>query len=361
MKLKRLFLYGSLGSYFFCAFPMENNLTQKKIDNEVQRVFELVEQNHLNKYLAYWPIIRRYYLYCDAISLNKNQVAGEISIIEYYISGDVDQERVLEKLKQQHWYVAFLMNVLVEKAIAKINKVRGSKIDVRCDQFMNTLWNNTDVSAVESIVYNRVIEHFYSELDSINNISLEGIPQDLRGIYFTVLKGVDQIESSSLSISSDDTYLRATDYNKNQTIWDTASGKMITNVIDLHNIKHRRNIHWIPAERDKDFFGYDQDGEKYSVATPNCYATIKNLPILDMMQQSSSYIGCETKVITLFKKPELSLYLYQKAFDNSKNSLEELIALRDSKNFADIKGFAQENLKQYITKRINQLTAETIM
>jgi hypothetical protein len=134
MKLKRLFLYGYLGCYFFGSFSMENSAAQKTIDDEIERVCAMIEQNHLNKYQEYWPAIRRYYLYCDAISLNKNQVAGEISIIEYYIARDVDKERVLEKLVQKHWYVALLMNMSVDKTIAKINRVRGSKIDGRCDE-----------------------------------------------------------------------------------------------------------------------------------------------------------------------------------------------------------------------------------
>jgi hypothetical protein len=208
------------------------------------------------------------------------------------------------------------------------------------------------------MIYNSVLEHFYKELDGIDT-SLESVPQELRSIYFTVLKGVDQIDSSSLSLSKDGQYVRATDYHNVDTIWDTVSGKVITDKIDLHNITHWKKVVWIPAERDKDWWGYDSEGEKYSVAAGNCHVTIKKLPILDMMQQSSSLIGCETKMITLFRKPDIALYFYQKAFNNSKNSLAKLIALRDSKNLAEIKGFSQENLKQCIAKRINELAVTT--
>ena len=350
MKLKRLFLYGYLGCYFFGSFSMENSAVQKMIDDEVERVCDLIEQIHLNRYQEYWPLLKRYYNYCDAISLNKDQAAGEICMIEFYISRDLDKERVLEKLIQQHWYVDFLMNMLVGTTIAKINKVKGSNIDKRCDQCMKTLFEGTDVRVTEGMIYNSVLEHFYKELDSIDNTSLESVPQELRSIYFTVLKGVDQIKSSSLSLSTDGQYVRATDYHNVDTIWDTTSGTVITNKID--------KAVWIPAERDKDWWGYDQSGEKYSVAAGSCHVTIKKLPILDMMQQSSCLIGCDTKMITLFKKPDISLYFYQKAFANSRNNLAELLALRDSKHFADIKGFSKENLKQCIAKQICQLTAE---
>ena len=77
-----------------------------------------------------------------------------------------------------------------------------------------------------------------------------------------------------------------------------------------------------------------------------------------MMQQSFSHIGSESKVISLFKKPEIPLYFYQKAFENSKNNLSDLIALRDSKSLAETKGFAQANFKQIIAQRIKQLTSE---
>jgi len=359
MILKRLFLYYSLGCYFFCSFSMENNIvTMSPVDIEVERICGLIEQNHLNKYQEYWPMFRSFYLHCDAISLNKNQVAGEISIIEYYILEGIDKDAVLQELTKKHWYVALLMKILADKTIAKINGIRGSKIDTRCDQIMHAMCHDS-ATVTEGMIYNRVIEHFYNELDGIENSFLDSIPQELRGIYFIVLKGIDQVQSSSLSLSACNTYLRVTDDNKIDTIWDTTSGKVITDVIDLHNVKYWKKVNWIPAEREKDFWGYDCDGEKYSIATKNCHATIKNLPILDMMQQSSSHIGCETKVITLFKRPELSLYFCQKAFENSKNSLAELIALRDSKHFADIKSFSQENLKQCVIKRINELTATT--
>jgi hypothetical protein len=350
MKLKRLFLYGYLGCYFFGSFSMENSVAQKQIEDEVQRVCELIEQIHFNKYQEYWPMVKRYYLYCDAISLNKDQAAGEICMIEFYISADADKERVLERLVQKHWYVALLMNMSVDKTIAKINRVRGSKIDKRCDQCIKTLLDGTDVRVADGMIYNRVIEHFYSELDGIDNTSLETVPQDLRSIYFTVLKGADQIESSSLALSTDGQYVRATDYHNVDTIWDTVSGKVITNKIDT--------VVWIPAERDKDWWGYEQSGEKYSVAAGPCHVTIKNLPILNMMQQSSCHIG-DTKMITLFKKPDISLYFYQKAFANSQNNLAELIALRDSKHFAEMTGFSKENLKQCIAKQICELTAIT--
>ena len=337
---------------------MHNDSVQKKIDDEVERVYQLIEQTHLNKYQESWSVVRSYYLYCDAISLNKNQVAGEISIIEYYISDDVDKERVLEKLIQKHWYVALLMRMSVDKAIAKMNKVRGSKIDERCHQFMKIVWQDTDVRVAEGMIYNSVLEHFYRELDEIDNRSLDTVPQELRSIYFTVLKGADQIESSSLSLSQDGQYIRVTNYPNVDTIWYTASGRVVTDDIDLNSIKHCKSIEWIPAERDRDWRGYEQSGEKYSVATANCHVTVKNLPILDMMQQSFSHIGSESKVISLFKKPEIPLYFYQKAFENSKNNLSDLIALRDSKSLAETKGFAQANFKQIIAQRIKQLTSE---
>ena len=171
MEIKKIFLSGGLLCYFFGSFSMHNDSVQKKIDDEVERVYQLIEQTHLNKYQESWSVVRSYYLYCDAISLNKNQVAGEISIIEYYISDDVDKERVLEKLIQKHWYVALLMRMSVDKAIAKMNKVRGSKIDERCHQFMKIVWQDTDVRVAEGMIYNSVLEHFYRELDEIDNRS----------------------------------------------------------------------------------------------------------------------------------------------------------------------------------------------
>lgn len=357
MTIKRFFVYSGLVCYFFSLFSMQQNSSiADSVDTEVNRILELIDQKHLNAYQDDWAIVRKFYHFCDAISLTDQQVEGEMVLIESYISAHVDKEIVLQKLAQRHWYVDYLMKSLINKKISAFDEVTGSQIDSLYDCIMDALYYQADTTFVETIVYKHVFEHYFHTLDGN---SLDAISQEMRGLYFTVLKGFDQIEPSSLAISTNNKYLRVTDYNKADIIWDTLSGNLITDEFKLFKLKHMKKVAWIPAERDKDFWGYDQKGEQYSISGQNYYATIKNLPILDMMGQSSSHIGCESKVITLFKKPEMPLYFYQKAFENSKNSLPELRALLDSKNLVDIKGFPQENLKQCIAKRIEQLTLES--
>lgn len=361
MMMKKFFLYSLLGHFLYLSAMEHNFFVINTVDTETERVGILINQNHINKYQDSLWVVSKFYNFCDALSLTDQQIEDEMNAIESYIAADVDKECVLQKLAQNCWYVSYLMHILIEKKTAEFNTVTGSKIDELYNDFMNVFFHCADKSNVKNIVYKRIFEHFLHELDGID--TLDSIPQELRGIYFTILKGFDQVESSSLALSTNGKYVRATDHTRadvfwgSTILWDTTSGQVITNVEDLCNMKYRENIEWLPAKRDRDFLGYEQ-GKQYSVATQNYYAMVKSLPIIDMMQQSAC-IGHKTKVITLFKRPEMPLYFYQKAFDNSKNSLPELIALRDSKNLADITGFPQENLKQLIAKRIKQLTAET--
>lgn len=336
---------------FFCLFSMEKSSSGiSAVDSEVQRIVDMINQYHLN-YQDNWAIARHFYNFCDAISLTEQQVEGEMDLIESYISEGVDKECVLQKLAQEHWYIDYLMTVLVKKKITEFNEVTGSTIDSLYGNMADALYHCTDKSSIKNLIYQHVLDHFFHELDTIDISLFDEVSEESQSIYFTILKGYDQIKSSSLSISTDGRYIRATDYNKKHIIWDTTSGGTVTSAVDTRS----QNIDWIVSKRDKKFLGFDDEEKKYSVATQNYYAMVKKLRILDSRGQFFSGPEYKSKVIILCKRPEPILYWYQKAFDNSKDNLAELVALRNSKNLADIKGFPQNNIKQLIAKHINKL------
>jgi hypothetical protein len=313
----------------------------EKIDTETKRLSTIIDQHLLSAYPDSFSLVRSFYNYCDAISITDQQAEEELSRIEADISGGVDKESVLQRLAQEHWYVGCLMDVLVKKKIAEFNEAIGSTIDELYYAIFDVLYHNADKSNVKNFAYKRIFEHLLNEIDNADGL----VPEELRGLCFTVLKA-DHMEPSSLAMSTDGRYLRATDHNKVDVVWNTESGNITTCLVS----EKPQGIEWIPAEKDSGLWGL-YEKETYSVATQNYYATVKNVCTLDDVYES--------RVITLSKRPDLALYVYQKAFKNSQNNVQELIALRDAKYIGDINGFPKDNFKQLVAKRINQLMLES--
>lgn len=329
--IKRYFLYTLMGSSL-CLFAMENSQSVKdKMNAEVQRIVQKINEDHLSANQdTYLLPLKSWYDFYDAVYLTDEQVESEMDMIASYVQWEFDKESVLQELIKEHWYVEHLMKRLVAKKIDNFNKATGSTIDA--------LFNSADDSDLKKIVHECVKKHFSHEF-SINTPLLDDIPMESLGIHFTVLDGSNQIKLSSLEMTTDGKYVRATKYDKAHITWDTRSGNTVDLLRESQNIQ---NINWIPAEKSGDFGGWYPEGKMYSVATTeNYHATAKKTSMI--------------KAITLIKRPELISHLYQKALDNSKGNLQELKALKNSKKMSAIEGFPQQNIKTEIAKRIAKL------
>lgn len=219
VTVKRYFLYGLMfNSFCLVAMEVKTFADENAINLSVQKVRDQIDSKHLkiDKNVCFRRIIGSVYSFMQSSFLPMDQVTAEMKKIESYISFDADRESVLKKLVARHWYVDYLMRVLIEKKIEDLNQVKGSSIDA--------LYSCSDESVVKKVVHNCALETFFSR-SGIRD-QLEDSPRDwLNDIHCTILSvTTHQIELSSLIMSSDSTYLRATDYCDNETVWDMKNG-----------------------------------------------------------------------------------------------------------------------------------------
>jgi hypothetical protein len=342
IMLKRYSLY-ALMLNSFCLFAMEHaKIVILNVDTCAADIRDKIDRDHLgiNKNICFRRIVG------SCVSCYKNKLltyqkaADEMNKIESYISSEeVNKKLVLEKLAAHHWYVNYLMQALVCKKIDELEDVKGSTIDA--------LYDFIDESDVEKMVYNEACKKLFLN-----------VPHGLWNIHCTVLYGPNgDLQPSSLAMSTDGTYVRATDFNNAHLVWDMKEGKRI-----FLSGEDRKNVTWVHGDNNKNnsllgVYSSDLYEKRYSVSDDNdkYYATVDQPGAFSFLKNSPVEIK-DCKAIILSTRSQEASFFCQQAFANSYKNREELIALRDSKSINAIEGFPKNNINKLIESRIDELT-----
>jgi hypothetical protein len=176
-------------------------------------------------------------------------------------------------------------------------------------------------------------------------------------IHFTALYGHNNtINPYSLIMSSDGNYLKSSDQGGQTIVWDMKKGVIVTEVPDEIEWKHG----FVPDYMSRCVM--DQNHNYYAASDNSGINFGKRVePSSFMLDRSSAPLQLKKNMpaICLFMRPQKMSHLCQNALQNSKDSVEELIALRDSKSITQIQGFPRDNLKRFIEARIVELTKNT--
>lgn len=335
---------------FFSLCGMEHADFDKIIDDRcVEDICNTIDRDHLgiSENICFKSIMRAGLSWYKNKFLTYQKAIDEIDKIQNYIPVMNDEKHVLQKLVAQHWYVNYLMQALVYKKIYDFEDVTGSTIDRVC----------ATENIAERIALSCAYKSFFCK--PLRGKLTAMIPSVVSDIHFTVLYGPHgNLKPSSLAMSSDGIYLRATDCNNVDSVWNMETADLV----DKSNLSE--DTKWTCAYSYEDHYQYkNATFGMYCTFTERYRVTDKNDNYCAMVSNSCMPIDSEffpvevarnPKAIILFKRPKNVSYLCQKAFDNSYLKKEELRKLRDSETIKGIKGFPQKNLEKLINNRIEQ-------
>jgi hypothetical protein len=324
----------------------EQQLEEDKNDDFSQYVFEKelieaihrrIDLRHLNvsKYDFGKSLIGLLVSYYKTINISPEKATEELNTILSYIPTHCTQhtENIVRKLIKKHAYVNFLVHVLMQEEFQKFDEVKGSTID----QLFNPGTTN-DTSVIQEIVSEDARKFFFNNFK--NNNELELPHRDFADIHFTVFYGhTNKIDPYSLQISSPSTYLRAKDKTGNKIIWLIATGEQV----ELSK-ESSKQIQWASAE----IPAYMQP---CAVDTKNkYYATACATWFTHLVK-----VKKDKPAVVVYQHPKKISYLAQRAYENSQNNRDELIALQNSQTVKAIEGCPGKNLENLIKERIDLL------
>ncbi len=357
VRLQRSFLYIVMLNSF-CLFAMKyEDVNKLNSDIYAADIRDIIDRDHLgiNEDVCFRKLIGVCVSWYKNKLLTYQKATDEMNKIESYITKDMDKKSVLQKLVAQHWYVNYLMQALVYKKTEELDDITGLTIDKLYDDELHV---DSDDNGAQRIASNGASKLFFGK--DINKKLTAIMPTLLSDIHFTVLYGPHgNIEPSSLGMSANGKYLRATDDNNIHSIWDMKTGEII-NSLQIESIEWVNGHNYVDYEHKNNALlgGYScifEERYRVSDKHDNYCAMVTN----SYMPIDSEFFPIDVahnrKAIVLFKRPEVASYLCQKAFDNSYIRVAELVNLSDSKAFKAIEGFPRKNLERIIGNRIGQL------
>lgn len=324
----------------------EQQLEEDKNDDFSEYVFEKelieaihcrIDLRHLNvsKYDFGKSLIGLLVSYWKTIGISPEEATEELNTILSYIPKHYTQytENIVRKLIKKHAYVNFLVHALIKEEFQKFDEVKGSTIDQ-----LFSLGTTNNPSVIEEITSEYAREFFFNNFK--NNNELEVAHRDFADIHFTVLYGhTNKIDPYSLQISSPSTYLRAKDKKGTTIIWLIATGEQV----ELSK-ESSKQIQWASAE----IPAYMQP---CAVDTKNkYYATAKESWFTHLVK-----VEKDKPAVIVYQHPQKRSYIAQRAYENSQNNLDELIALQNSQTVKAIEGCPGKNLENLIKERIDLL------
>lgn len=310
----------------FYVLPMEYYINDMHDDLSVETVRDLIDENHLgiNSDRCFRSIIGAYSSWRKSSNLTNEEVIAEMDKIESYIKLE-DKERVLKKLDKRHWYVNYLFQTLINAKIEEFKKVKGSTIDA--------LYNFIGENGFKRIVHQKAFKLFFDSSGIESALLYFALLHDAidksKDIHCINLLGhTNEIHPTSLVISFDNKYLRSTDCENNEIVWNMQKGVKVD----------------LPRE--------ECDSIKWTVGSAYWYNN-KQYCVID---SADNYYAYNSKVgdkpaITLCKRPQEISYLCQQAFNNNMYDRSESIILFNSESFTKTEGFPQDNLKRLMEKR----------
>lgn len=354
VMLQRAFLYIVMFNSF-CLFAMKyDDVSKLNADTCAADIRDRIDRDHLgvNEDACFRRLSGSLFSWFRNKFLTYKIATKEMNKIESYIPKDADKKSVLQKLVAQHWYMNYLMQALVCQKVEELDDITGRTID---RLYSDELYGVSDENGAKKIASKLFFDN------AIGKKLIDIMPTVLSNIHFTILYGPHgNINPSSLGMSANGKYLRATDDDNIHSIWDMKTGEII-NSLQIENIEWIRRHKYVDYEHKNNALlgGYScMFEERYRVIDndDNYCAMVTN----SYMPIDSEFFPIDAahnrKAIVLFKRPEVASYLCQKAFDNSYIRFAELVQLSGSKAFNAVEGFPQKNLERIISNRIQQLT-----
>jgi hypothetical protein len=302
-----------------------------------RKIRDTIDQNHLGigKFTCCRSFLGSIKSYYKTTLLSKEIAAKEIERIESYISSyinkisfNINRKTIFKRLVEKHWYVNYVVQVLIKEKIKEFEAVKGSTLD----QLYTPDFSN-DINGVNEMVYNKAHESFFKDMHRKNEVEILLLP--FTDIHFTALYGhTNKINPSSLIMSSDSAYLKSKDIDNKKIVWEMKTGAQVY----LTNKKIEWSSGYVPPYMQP--CAIDKNDRYYATSINTAFTRPVN-------------IDKKRPAIILYTRPEERSYLCQRAFENHQNNHAELIALKDSDNFKKIEGFPRTNLGQLIESSLD--------
>lgn len=321
MKLIKQFFVWALLFNSIVLLGMELLVDQQK---SIKQMHDFIDENYLgiddDEYGK--CLIGPFMSWFKSFYITQKQAADEMCVIENYISKTFDKHLMLTTIIEKHWYVAYLMQKLINAKLEEFKSVTGSTID--------DLMSPTFAHVFEKIVWQHAYDLFLKHV-SAHQIALFNISPDI--LQYTILFG-HKCEVLHLAMSEDGKYLESIDYGNNKMLWDMRKGIKVDITCDAYD-----HIKWA-QQMDSGYDGTCDENDNYYATTQ-----VNTMNINENIYPHIKYAS-EDRVIYLFKRPTAMEYACQKAFKNSANiSFEELIHLRKSDSIQLITGFVKDNFE----------------
>lgn len=265
-------------------------------------------------------------------------------------SCDSNKEYIVNRLLERHWYVQYLVQCLADQKARELEDITGSNV---INRFRNE-------KKIDSIVFSYACNKF------LNKSLLVMMPENISDIHFIALEHPNgNVNPSSLAMSGDGKYLRATSDNGTHAVWEMETATLVNGYIPENCISWKKSdIYADYSHKKQNIFG------GYSAVFMERYRVISQcdqycaMPTNAYMAIDPEFLPKEVahnpRAIILFKKPEATSYFCQEAFDNSYTNSAELIHLLNSNVVQSMKGFPRKNLERVGKNRIEFLAKNAL-
>jgi len=301
----------------------------------------------INKYHCFRSFSSAILSYYNTIFLSPTTADQQIQKIASYLPSEIpsdEKKKIFVQLLKQHWYVHYLIHILINKKIKEFENVKGSTIDL----LLNPNFTD-DANGIKKIIHHKALKSFVYHANI--NYPIEHMPcTRYLDIQFICLWHDTEIDQSSLIMSHSSPlghYLKAQDICGKTILWNINRGAK-TNISP-------DPLQWAHG----DILGYMYPGVKdindnyTAFVTGAPYARIYELPIDDALETIS---GKLSNTILLLKRPTQETYICRVAFSNSRNNQKELTILQKSAALRNIDGFPKENLLAKIKKQLREIS-----
>jgi hypothetical protein len=393
------------------SYARKNKKQWLTLDDKAQRISNTINRNSLgidNNCCCngvYRFVKERTQLY----SMTQDDIFNELHTINLYTNGSLQDEQLLKKVIEHNSFLGSMIRVLPEKMTGcydqfACNQIKGSTIDQFID-LGEKFSNMTIPNSLKSMIYKGMVHHYvdifrlYDLTESFRAIResacvdgqcgfIKFLLSKYNGIYCDTFEGYkESINPQSLQISSCRTYLQATDNAGKIIVWNLQTGEMLTDKVayiqrteslwqvtkywsdyavslDINDIRQKR---W-------DYFHKPEDCSQHTL--DRCRdSALKNIALgeailftfffgnpipLFFVSDSNDVHTCDLKeqecrkiknVVYVYKKPTVESLVALIAYHNSRGSLRELHALRNSKTMQSLTPIMQKHFQTLIDKQ----------
>jgi len=308
----------------------------------------------INKYHCFRSFSSAILSYYNTLFLPPTTANQQIQKIASYIPSEIasdERKKIFVQLLKQHWYVHYLIQILIKQKIKEFECVNGSTIDL----LLNPNFTD-DINGIQEIIHTQAHESFFYNYTDINNPV-----DDISCVFdtqFICLWHNFNIEPFSLIMSKSTKshpYLKALDLNKKTIIWNIKTGHTANKQNDTIKWKNGytpQHEYTHNPEDILDFYVVDKNNDYAAFVTSENKKTYE-LPTDDALSSISSPLS---NTILVFKRPTKEEYLGRLALNNSLRNQNLLVKLQKSTTLNQIDGFPQENLLAKIKQELREIS-----